>query len=438
MALVGEEDVARIAREVESCAPRTPGAFDGAPAVRRHPGHPGARARAARPRSCRLSRRLPGPDPRTRPRALSEGRGPRPRHPRGDRERRRRDRDRARESCRGSITRSTSAASWRAPRRACGPARRTCRTALRSRLRPKKRTRAAAAAAQPEPPPDAGRRLPGASMSAKTLAVAAVVVAAGAIVGSEDDAAASGEAAVAARERQCPSVVLVADPREADTECGCGQIIRRVREAKARGVDVEELGPADPGAGPLRRDGRPHRPRPGRRRPCGRASRRRVERDARRDLRGSHRARGSEAVTALVESLRVGRVVGRPRRRAARARRRRRGGAEPLLLPALSCRGRHLLRGALRRASSSGLRSSSAFVAGVATATTLLGVAAAIAGRALSGLGGWAPYAIAVVPIVMGLAPSRMAQDSRFRRSPGPSAPAGSSARSRLGCSSRS
>jgi cytochrome c biogenesis protein CcdA len=51
----------------------------------------------------------------------------------------------------------------------------------------------------------------------------------------------------------------------------------------------------------------------------------------------------------------------------------------------------------------SGLRNSGAFVAGVATATALLGVAAAIAGRALSGVGGWAPYVIAVVPIAMGL-----------------------------------
>jgi tetrahydromethanopterin S-methyltransferase subunit A len=33
VALVGEEDVARVAREVEACAARTPGAFDGAPAA---------------------------------------------------------------------------------------------------------------------------------------------------------------------------------------------------------------------------------------------------------------------------------------------------------------------------------------------------------------------------------------------------------------------
>lgn len=50
-----------------------------------------------------------------------------------------------------------------------------------------------------------------------------------------------------------------------------------------------------------------------------------------------------------------------------------------------------------------GLRNSGAFVAGIATATALLGVAAALAGRALSGLGGWAPYVIAVVPMAMGL-----------------------------------
>lgn len=51
----------------------------------------------------------------------------------------------------------------------------------------------------------------------------------------------------------------------------------------------------------------------------------------------------------------------------------------------------------------SGLRYSCAFVAGVATATALLGMVASVAGRALSGLGGWAPYLIAVVPIAMGL-----------------------------------
>lgn len=84
-------------------------------------------------------------------------------------------------------------------------------------------------------------------MNAKTLAVTAVVVAAGAIVAAKTMRQRPAEAAATARSIT-PSVVLVADPREADSECGCGQIIRRVREAKARGVDVLELGPADPGA----------------------------------------------------------------------------------------------------------------------------------------------------------------------------------------------
>ncbi len=45
------------------------------------------------------------------------------------------------------------------------------------------------------------------------------------------------------------SVVLVADPREADAQCPCGEIIRRVRAAKAHGVAVEELAPDSPDAG---------------------------------------------------------------------------------------------------------------------------------------------------------------------------------------------
>lgn len=49
------------------------------------------------------------------------------------------------------------------------------------------------------------------------------------------------------------------------------------------------------------------------------------------------------------------------------------------------------------------LKNSGAFVAGVAAATAVLGILAALAGRALTGLGGWAPYLIALVPLVMGL-----------------------------------
>ena len=49
------------------------------------------------------------------------------------------------------------------------------------------------------------------------------------------------------------------------------------------------------------------------------------------------------------------------------------------------------------------IKNSGAFVAGVAAATALLGVLAALAGRALTGLGGWVSYLIALVPLVMGL-----------------------------------
>ncbi len=47
--------------------------------------------------------------------------------------------------------------------------------------------------------------------------------------------------------------------------------------------------------------------------------------------------------------------------------------------------------------------SATAFVFGVACATTLLGVAAALLGHTMTGLGGWARVAIAIVPMVMGL-----------------------------------
>ncbi len=77
-------------------------------------------------------------------------------------------------------------------------------------------------------------------------------------------------------------------------------------------------------------------------------------------------------------------------------------GLNPCCLPlypaaaATCCAGRRYEQGSV-------LRSSSAFVAGVATATAILGVLAALAGRALTGLGGWASYLIAVVPLAMGL-----------------------------------
>ncbi len=49
------------------------------------------------------------------------------------------------------------------------------------------------------------------------------------------------------------------------------------------------------------------------------------------------------------------------------------------------------------------VKSSAAFVAGVSTSTAVLGILAALAGRALTGVSGWTSYLIALVPLVMGL-----------------------------------
>ncbi len=86
-------------------------------------------------------------------------------------------------------------------------------------------------------------------MNARVVAAIAVVAAAGAVIAVKAARQRPPEAAVIpTASRSMPSVVLVADLREADSDCGCGQIIRRVREAKARGVDVLEIGPSEPAA----------------------------------------------------------------------------------------------------------------------------------------------------------------------------------------------
>ena len=48
-------------------------------------------------------------------------------------------------------------------------------------------------------------------------------------------------------------------------------------------------------------------------------------------------------------------------------------------------------------------RNALSFIAGMAVTTSLLGILAALAGRVMTGLGGWPSYLIALVPIVMGL-----------------------------------
>jgi hypothetical protein len=81
-------------------------------------------------------------------------------------------------------------------------------------------------------------------MIAKRIALLVVVVAALAIVAVKARSrgnVAPTTGAVAGR----VAVVMVADAREADSDCGCGEIIRRVRAAKARGVAVREVAPDD-------------------------------------------------------------------------------------------------------------------------------------------------------------------------------------------------
>ena len=93
-------------------------------------------------------------------------------------------------------------------------------------------------------------------MIAKRIALAVVVLAVAGIIaakvgsraGTPPVAPAAGVLRAAASVDR-PSVILVADMREADTECGCGQIIRRVQAAKAHGIDVKVVAPDDAEAG---------------------------------------------------------------------------------------------------------------------------------------------------------------------------------------------
>lgn len=85
------------------------------------------------------------------------------------------------------------------------------------------------------------------------LAVVGIIAVKARSASSSPGAAAAGAALPASRATAGPIVVMVADPREADMRCPCGEIIRRVRAAKASGIAVDEFAPDDAGA--LRRYG---------------------------------------------------------------------------------------------------------------------------------------------------------------------------------------
>ena len=87
-------------------------------------------------------------------------------------------------------------------------------------------------------------------MIAKRIAIAAVVLAVVGIVAFKATRSTNPTPTRASAVAPAcpPAVVLGADGREADSDCGCGRIIRRVRAAKAAGIAVEEFGPDDAGA----------------------------------------------------------------------------------------------------------------------------------------------------------------------------------------------
>lgn len=81
-------------------------------------------------------------------------------------------------------------------------------------------------------------------MKRRWMAVAVVVVALAALIVYKEAIHTDASQSAAPRAVvEAPSVVLVADPREAESACGCGEIIRMVRSASTDGVAVLEVPP---------------------------------------------------------------------------------------------------------------------------------------------------------------------------------------------------
>lgn len=74
-------------------------------------------------------------------------------------------------------------------------------------------------------------------------AVAVMVVAVGILVAKQVSGPAANEGRVLGSPR--PAVLLFADLGEAESSCGCGQIIRLVRAAAKSGVPVREVAPGE-------------------------------------------------------------------------------------------------------------------------------------------------------------------------------------------------
>ena len=82
-------------------------------------------------------------------------------------------------------------------------------------------------------------------MKARWIGILAVVVIATALVVYKQTtkAPAVPTAAETTSSEHSPTVLLFADPREAESACGCGEIIRLVRDAGTHGVLVQEIAP---------------------------------------------------------------------------------------------------------------------------------------------------------------------------------------------------
>ena len=81
-------------------------------------------------------------------------------------------------------------------------------------------------------------------MKSRWIGVAVVVVVAvGIVTYKEHRSRVSNSPATQGQSSDRPEIVLVVDPREADTADNCAEIIRLVRAAANRGVTVQELSP---------------------------------------------------------------------------------------------------------------------------------------------------------------------------------------------------
>jgi hypothetical protein len=90
-----------------------------------------------------------------------------------------------------------------------------------------------------------GRKIGLAAVVLAAVGIIALKARPGAPAAGASPVAVAGAAQPASATAAGPAVVMIADPREADMQCPCGEIIRRVRAARASGIAVGEFAPDD-------------------------------------------------------------------------------------------------------------------------------------------------------------------------------------------------